>query len=249
MQGWIRSMWRFFYFAFSTTFGIAGFFWAVLRGDPREAAGKRFRTKWLSHVPYRLGLRMEMEGNPHPGPCLYVGNHITYIDPIVVLMHVDAKVVAKAEITSWPLVGFGASMVGTIFVKREQKSSREEAARSIREALESQDSILVFPEGTTTAGPGTLPFRPRSFDAAFLAGVPVQPIAISYDSPVVAYIGDDTFIPHFFRLFRMKLIAGKVVFGPSMYGEDTCEQARNWIEEELMKNELKPELHEPTQKA
>jgi 1-acyl-sn-glycerol-3-phosphate acyltransferase len=115
--------------------------------------------------------------------------------------------------------------------------------------LESQDSILVFPEGTTTAGPGTLPFRPRSFDAAFLAGVPVQPIAISYDSPVVAYIGDDTFIPHFFRLFRMKLIAGKVVFGPPMYGEDTCEQARNWIEDELMKNELKPELHEPTQKA
>ena len=190
-----------------------------------------------------------MEGIPHPGPCLYVGNHITYIDPIVVLMHVDAKVVAKAEITSWPLVGFGASMVGTIFVKREQKSSREEAARSIREALESQDSILVFPEGTTSAGPGTLPFRPRSFDAAFLAGVPVQPIAISYDRPVVAYIGDDTFIPHFFRLFRMKLIAGKVVFGPPMYGEDTCEQARNWIEDELMKNELKPELHEPTQKA
>ena len=227
MQGWLRSMWRFFYFAFSTTFGIAGFFWAVLRGDQREAAGKRFRTKWLSHVPYRLGLRMEMEGIPHPGPCLYVGNHITYIDPIVVLMHVDAKVVAKAEITSWPLVGFGASMVGTIFVKREQKSSREEAARSIREALESQDSILVFPEGTTSAGPGTLPFRPRSFDAAFLAGVPVQPIAIRYDSPVVAYIGDDTFIPHFFRLFRMKLIAGKVVFGPPMYGEDTCEQARN----------------------
>lgn len=249
MQGWIRSMWRFFYFAFSTTFGIAGFFWAVLWGDQREAAGKRFRTKWLSHVPHRLGLRMEMEGIPHPGPCLYVGNHIAYIDPVVVLMHVDAKVVAKAEISSWPLVGYGASMVGTIFVKREQKNSREEAARSIREALESQNSILVFPEGTTTAGPGTLPFRPRSFDAAFLAGIPVQPIAISYDSPVVAYIGNDTFIPHFFRLFSMRHISGKVVFGPPMYGEDTCEKSRNWIETQLMHYDLKPELHEPAQKA
>ncbi len=245
MQGWIRSMGRFFYFAFSTTFGIAGYFWAILWGGHREAAGKRFRSRWLSHVPHRLGLRMEMEGDPHPGPCLYVGNHITYIDPIVLLMHVDAKVVAKAEISSWPLVGFGASMVGTIFVKREEKNSREEAAKSIREALESQNSILVFPEGTTSAGPGTLPFRPRSFDAAFLAGVPVQPVAICYDSPVVPYIGNDTFIPHFFRLFSMRLISGRVVFGPPMYGADTCDRARKWIEEELINEELKQELDEP----
>src|SRR5688572_1676353 len=249
MQGWIRSMWRFVYFAFSTTTGIAVFFWAVLRGDEREAAGKRFRTRWLSHVPYRLGLRMELEGIPHPGPCLYVGNHITYIDPIVVLMYVDAKVVAKAEISKWPLVCYGASMIGTIFVKRAEKSSREEAARSIREALENQNSILVFPEGTTFAAPGTLPFRPRTFDAAFLAGVPVQPIAINYDSPTVAHIGHDTFIPHFFRLFGMKHITGKVVFGPPMYGEDTCERARNWVEEELMKYELIPEHDEPAQKT
>lgn len=249
MQGWIRSMWRFFYFAFSTTFGIAGFFWAVLWGAPRESAGKRFRTRWLSHVPYRLGLRMETEGIPHPGPCLYVGNHITYIDPIVLLMHVDAKVVAKAEISKWPLVGFGASMVGTIFVKREEKNSRDEAARSIREALESQDSILVFPEGTTSAGPGTLPFRPRSFDAAFQAGVPVQPIAIRYDSPLVPYIGNDTFIPHFFRLFSIRHIACKVVFGPPLYGQDTCVQARNWMEEELMHDVLKPEPDESAQKT
>lgn len=245
MQGWIRSMWRFFYFAFSTTFGIAGFFWAVLRGDQREVAGKRFRTRWLSHVPYRLGLRMEMEGIPHPGPCLYVGNHLAYIDPIVVLMHVDAKVVAKAEISSWPLVGYSASMIGTIFVRREEKNSREEAAKSIREALESRSSILVFPEGTTSAGPGTLPFRPRSFDAAFLSGVPVQPVAISYDSPAVPYIGNDTFIPHFFRLFSMRLISGRVVFGPAMYGENTCEMARKWIEEELMNYKLKTEVDEP----
>ena len=147
-----------------------------------------------------------MEGNPHPGPCLYVGNHITYIDPIVVLMHVDAKVVAKAEITSWPLVGFGASMVGTIFVKREQKSSREEAARSIREALESQDSILVFPEGTTTAGPGTLPFRPRSFDAAFLAGVVISESDVSHQVGAEIVPFRDVFAVLFFWLW-MPLLA------------------------------------------
>jgi 1-acyl-sn-glycerol-3-phosphate acyltransferase len=216
-------------------FGIAGFFWAVLRGKSKEEAGPRLRRWWLSHVPWKLGLHMELRGEPYKGTCLYVGNHITYIDPVVVLTHVDANVVAKAEVSRWPLLGYGASIVGTIFVKREEKNSRTETAKAIREALENKISILVFPEGTTSAGPATLPFRPRSFDAAFLAGVPVQPVAIHYDSPSVAYIGNHTFLPHFFRLFRMKEIHGTVEFGPTLYGEDTCERARQWINDTLLK--------------
>ena len=106
-----------------------------------------------------------------------------------------------------------------------------ETANAIKETLQSGTSILVFPEGTTSAGPGTLPFRPRSFEAAQLAGVPVQPIAIVYKSPLVAYIDDDTFLPHFFRLFRLKSIHCRVAFGPLLYGTDTGYQARSWIEE------------------
>lgn len=246
MQGWFRSVFRFFYFAFTTSFGIAQFAWESMWGTPKEIAGARFRKNWLSRVPHRLGLRMRVEGTPNPGPCLYVGNHITYIDPVVVLMHVDAKVVAKAEILKWPLVGYGAYLGGTIFVKREEKSSRMEAANTISEALHEGKSILVFPEGTTSAGPGTLPFRPRTFEAAFIAGVPVQPIAILYDDPRVAYIGDDTFIPHFFRLFRMKYIFGRVSFGPLLYGTNTCDEAREWIEAEQMKSDVKPVMHELT---
>lgn len=244
MQGWFRSIFRFFYFVFTTCFGIAGFVWAAIWGTPKEIAGKRFRRNWLTRIPYRMGLRMTVEGSPYKGPCLYVGNHITYIDPVVVLMHVEANVVAKAEILKWPLVGYGAYLGGTIFVKREEKNSRMEAANTISEALHNGVSILVFPEGTTSAGPGTLPFRPRTFEAAFLAEVPVQPIAIIYDDPQVAYIGDDTFLPHFFRLFKMKHIFGRVAFGPLLYGENTCEESRQWIEEQQMKYEVKPVEHE-----
>ena len=93
--------------------------------------------------------------------------------------------------------------------------------------------MLVFPEGTTSAGPGTLPFRPRSFHAASLADVPVQPIAIMYDSPLVAFVGNHTFIPHFFRLFRLKYISGQVVFGPLLRGDHTSDASRQWIEQTL----------------
>jgi 1-acyl-sn-glycerol-3-phosphate acyltransferase len=141
-------------------------------------------------------------------------------------------VVAKAEVKKWPLVGLGADLVGTIFVKREEKSSRQETANTIRTALEQKEAVLVFPEGTTSGGPYTMPFKPRSFQAAHESGAPVQPIAIIYDSPRVAYIGDDTFLPHFFGLFRMSAITGRIAFGPLMYGDDTAERARAWIDEQ-----------------
>ncbi|MEP6793215.1 MAG: lysophospholipid acyltransferase family protein [Saprospiraceae bacterium] len=233
MQGWIRVFWRFFYFAFATIIHIAGFIMMILFGMSKKEAGARLRRRWLSHVPAMMGIRMQMEGIPYKGTCLYVSNHIGYIDPFVILIQVEANVVAKAEILKWPLVGLGGNMAGTIFVNREDKSSRNETVVAVQNALEEGTSILIFPEGTTSAGNGTLPFRPRSFQAAFLADVPVQPIAIMYDSPFVAFIGNHTFLPHFFRLFRSKYITGRVVFGPLLGGEDTCESSRQWIEQTL----------------
>ncbi len=244
MQGWLRSVYRFLYFIFYTLGAMVPYFWAVLRGESRQEAGRKLRQRWLRQVPDKVGLRLDVKGTPFTGTCLYVGNHISYIDPVLVLKYVEANVVAKAEVAKWPLVGFGASIVGTIFVQRDQKSSRDETAKAIREALESGKSILVFPEGTTSGGPGTLPFRPRSFDAAHLAGVAVQPIAIAYESSKAAYIGTDTFIPHFFRFFQLKEIKAHIHFGPALYGPDTCQQARQWIDDQLLAPSLNPSAHE-----
>jgi 1-acyl-sn-glycerol-3-phosphate acyltransferase len=240
MQGWIRSIWRFFYFAISTIIHIAGFVFMIIIGKPKRYAGSRLRRRWLSHVPAMMGIEMKIDGHPYQGTCLYIANHISYIDPFAVLMHVEADVVAKAEVLRWPLVGLAGYLAGTIFVKREKKSSRIETVHSIRNALQQGISILVFPEGTTSAGPATLPFRPRSFEAAYDAGIPVQPIAIVYNSPLVAYIDDHTFIPHFFRLFHLKKINGRIVFGPILSGDNTCKEAREWIDMIQTPNSVEP---------
>ena len=243
MHEWIRAIWRFFYFAISTIIHIAGFVFIVLTGKPKRYAGARLRRRWLSHVPARMGIEMKISGRPYQGTCLYIANHIGYLDPFVILMQTEANVVAKAEILRWPLVGLAGYLAGTIFVRREKKSSRVETANAIRDALKEGISILVFPEGTTSAGPHPLPFRPRSFEAAYNAGVPVQPIAILYDHPDVAFIGDHIFIPHFFKLFKLKKITGRVVFGPPLEGENTCEKSRQWIE-----HIQSPRIIEPVEK-
>lgn len=245
MQGKIRSLWRFLYFAFSTIFGIIGFFWALLWGKSKKEAGLNFRRNWLTHVPRRLGLRMQLEGEPNQGPCLYVANHISYIDPISILMYIDANIVAKAEISNWPMLGYSAEITGTIWVERDKKESRSMAAAAIRKALFDRISILVFPEGTTSAGPQTLPFRPRTFQAAMDAKIPVQPIALFYDEPDVAYIGDDTFLPHFLKLSQMKEVTGRISFGPLLQGEDTCQRAQDWINQEQASYTQNIPQHEP----
>lgn len=82
------------------------------------------------------------------------------------------------------------------------------------------------------------------FDAAFIAGVRSTDSDM-VQKPCTVYIGEDTFIPHFFRLFRMKHIYGTVVFGPLLYGEDTCAQARQWIDDEQTKTVLISATNEP----
>jgi 1-acyl-sn-glycerol-3-phosphate acyltransferase len=229
-HGW-RAFRRFLFFAWVTTWCIFSFLFQILVGHSRKEVGLRIRRQWLNRIPPAMGVRFTVEGIPYQGACLFVANHISYIDPIAVLMHVDAHVVAKMEIKRWPLVGLGAHLVGTIFVNREEKSSRRQTADTIQRVLEEGESILIFPEGTTSAGPGTLPFRTRSFAAAFAAGVPVQPVAIYYNTPKAAFIGEHTFLSHFFNLFGEKNLYGRVAFGPLLRDSDSAEQARHWIEQ------------------
>ena len=244
MHALFVSIGRLFYFVFSTLWHTVEFGLSTIRGKPKREAGIMLRRNWLNHVPSRLGIELEMKGTPYRKTCLYVANHIGYIDPFAILMHVDAQVVAKADILRWPFVGFASHLVGTIFVDRDIKDSRILAAGAIRKSLEEGTSVLVFPEGTTTDGSKILHFRPRSFEAAQLAGVPVQPVALWYEGAQVAFIDNHKFLPHFIRLFKLKKIKGTVVFGPLITGDNSHEKSKEWIETVLTSRQRNHFHHE-----
>ncbi|WP_197711860.1 1-acyl-sn-glycerol-3-phosphate acyltransferase [Polynucleobacter necessarius] len=59
------------------------------------------------------------------------------------------------------------------------------------------ESICIFPEGTSTNGESVRPFRPNLFESAVIADVPVYSLAIRYVSKIsgqrseaAAFIGD-----------------------------------------------------------
>jgi 1-acyl-sn-glycerol-3-phosphate acyltransferase len=76
----------------------------------------------------------------------------------------------------------------------------------------------VFPEGTSTSGATVRRFHPRLFQAAILAGCPVQAIALRYPQAgginlAVPFVGDDELLPHLWRLLGETDLVAELQFG------------------------------------
>lgn len=177
-------------------------YWDRWRGNPRETgAGRRAQALWSGLLCRLLGLRVVVEGEPlAPGPVLLVSNHITWLDIPVVAAFWPVDFLSKSEVRGWPIIGPVATGLGTIYIERGRRDAAGEAAALMRERLALGRKVLFFPEGTTSDGTRLRPFRPRLYQSAVDAGVPVQTLAISYHYPdsslsdAVPYINDDTLI-------------------------------------------------------
>jgi 1-acyl-sn-glycerol-3-phosphate acyltransferase len=169
----------------------------------------------------------------HATPVLYVANHVSYIDVPALGHLLDATFVAKSEVSAWPVFGWLARLGRTIFIQRSPRHADVErdllAAR-----LAAGDSVILFPEGTTSDGTGILPFKSALFSAVDGDGATpwVQPVTIAYTrladgrpitpalAPLYAWLGDAEFAPHLWSVFGMKGIHVEVVFHPIVDARD-----------------------------
>src|SRR5665811_750959 len=64
------------------------------------------KTHWLRRFSAIVNLCVIKEGNlPEPGT-LFVSNHISWLDIIVIGQYLPAYFVAKSDILSWPIIGY-----------------------------------------------------------------------------------------------------------------------------------------------
>ncbi len=150
-------------------------------------------------------------------PALYVCNHASYLDIVVLSTLLDASFVAKIEVAGWPLFGLLAKLVNTIFVDR--RPSRSGTHRNeMRERLEAGRSLILFPEGTSTDGNRVLPFNSTFFAIVEepVGGKPiqVQPVTLAYtrynnlpmsrrERPYLTWYGDTAMAGHLWRLLSI----------------------------------------------
>lgn len=196
----------------------------------------RIRRSWARYLLPHIGISMRVTGTPPDFPCLLMGNHRSYLDPILLLCDTIACPVSKAEVAAWPVIGYGAKVSGVIFLKRENNSSRKLTLMGIADRLAEGYSVILFPEGTTHADPQCRPFNRGGFKLAARESVAVLPVAIEFGSKEDYWIGNDAFLPHFFRRFSEKNIQVRVHYGQPLVSNDPAylaEEARHRINREL----------------
>jgi 1-acyl-sn-glycerol-3-phosphate acyltransferase len=164
-------------------------------------------------------------GRPAPRGTLVVANHVSWLD-IVVFLAISqpgaarpgrgrgagprVRLVAKSEVRDWPVIGQVARYTGTIFLDRSRPRALPGAVDQARAALAAGDVVAVFPEGTTSCGRATGPFRPAFFQAALDAGVPVTPVTLRFRGPdgrpgtEAAFLGEETLVASLRRILAAR---------------------------------------------
>lgn len=182
----------------------------LLRAAPGRA--KRFGRVYHAVLCRLIGLRVQVLGTPSTSPSvLYVSNHSSWLDILVLGSVLEASFVSKAEVGTWPVVRTVARLGRTVFVSRTRNGTGKEA-RDIQDRLAAGDSIILFPEGTSNDGTRVLPFR-SSFLAVAQDAKQVQPVSLVYDRlgglpacrrdrPLFAWYGDMDIATHFWRIAR-----------------------------------------------
>jgi len=184
------------------------------------ARGIRYRRTIIRGLHIILGTKVTVYGTEPSLSGLIILNHRSYFDPIVILKNILCYPVGKEEVASWPVIGPVCKSTGVIFVKRENKESRKETLNKISTVLENGYSILIAPEGTTHSQDTTIDFRPGSFVKAVTLNIPVHPIAVDYKNKADFWVGNDTFVPHFFRCFGKLHTEIKISYLPPIYGDN-----------------------------
>ena len=205
----------------------------VTKHTPERAF--RLRRNWLKLANFILNIKVEKQGAPPLTPAIYVSNHRSFSDPLVLLEHLNAYVIAKAEVSSYPLINKGAELTGIVYVKREDKDSRRATRDTMVDTISKGYNVLVYPEGTVGRDPHTLPFKMGTFFEAAREGIPVVPVAIEYRSP-----RDLWMIPNFIKQYLFQFSKWRtdvrLEFGPVLKGGDGLQlhdEAEHWVNQKI----------------
>ncbi len=172
--------------------------------------GQRIIRLWHRMLLAILGLQFRVRGTPVGPPALIVANHISWVDIPALGAVSFGHFVAKSEISAWPIIGWLARQAGTFYIKRGDRKASAGVAERMSAAFRSHQSVILFPEGTSTDGQGVRAFHARLFAAAIEAGCPVQPVSLNYPDykgsihQAAPFIGEDTLLQHMWRLLQAR---------------------------------------------
>ncbi|MFH1808676.1 MAG: lysophospholipid acyltransferase family protein [Pseudomonadota bacterium] len=166
---------------------VLTFFWGTLAALGYPLGGQRFAI-WCAHMWGRTVLRagnvlVAVRGGDQldlSRPHLYVSNHQSGLDILVLCGHLPQRVVfvAKKELARVPFVGWGLKLGGHVLIDRADRSQSYSALEAAGAEVRAGKSVIIFPEGTRSPPRELWPFKRGAMMLARAARVPIVPVGI-----------------------------------------------------------------------
>jgi 1-acyl-sn-glycerol-3-phosphate acyltransferase len=139
--------------------------------------------------------------------CLFVCNHVSNLDPPVVVGRIPARValLAKRELFRIPFLGTAMRLGRFVPVQREDPSAARASVRLARKYMREGISYVIFAEGTRSRDGRLGQFKRGSFLLAIDSGAPVVPVSV---------IGTQHLLPR--GAFAVRPGIARVVFHPAI---------------------------------
>jgi 1-acyl-sn-glycerol-3-phosphate acyltransferase len=177
-----------------------------------------------------MGIGVQIHGQRSADrPVLYVANHISWLDIFTMGGAMTPSFVARADLEGWTLFGWLSTLRRTIFIDRENRARSGAHLEQMIERLQAGDSLILFPEGTSSDGSRVLPFKSSLFAVAerWQGDKPltIQPVTIAYTRinsmplgrhmrPYVGWYGDMDLGPHLWQLLTIGRVTAVITFHP-----------------------------------
>ena len=168
---------------------------------------------------------------------LYVGNHMSFLDPITLIALFDEplRMVGKKEVRKLPIVGRFLETIDGLFMDREDlKQSLKIILECTKTLKENKMDVVIFPEGTRNKEPETtLPatYHVGSFKAATKVGAPIVPFCLYGTFRGLAKKPD-------FRTNPIEFVVGKPIYKEEyekMTPEELVEKVHKWTCDTVLK--------------
>jgi 1-acyl-sn-glycerol-3-phosphate acyltransferase len=156
------------------------------RIDRRIKAQFLVARVWARAMVRLMGVRREVVGRPIEGAGVWLANHASWADILALRSARLVNFVSKAEVRSWPAVGWIADVADTVFIERRRSLSHAHRD-TLAARLRGGQMLCLFPEGTSSDGLRVLSFKSTLLQALFEPGVPedalVQPVTVNWIAP------------------------------------------------------------------
>ena len=191
------------------------------------------RKLWSILILRLFGLKLKVIGKQSYSSTIFVSNHISWTDILVIQSALDIIFIAKSDVKKMPGLGFLASIANTVFIDRNpQKISKDSLI--LKKKIEKGELICFFPEGTSTDGLRVLKFKSGFFQLLFdrinnqnKYIKKVQPLSIYYkvhnknlSKDFYGWWGSMSIISHITKILCLSSGSVELKFHDSLNSED-----------------------------